>query len=447
MREAIAAGIAYCSDDRKRDGIFGVRRLIENLTAPAIDKISVGGVLSERKEDELGRRLAEFFEISLRRLNSQAGKLSGGNQQKVALGKWLGIDPAVLLVEEPTRGVDVGARAEIYRHLRTLANQGLAILFVSSDNQEVLGLADTRRDVLPRAAGARRAGGRHEARGLAARRHPSGNRGRGSGGMISRMLVAALPAEDATDTEAEVAGAPHSQRDHRHRRDRRPAGRRRADDAELPHLREPARRHSRRLDHRDHRARHVLHHDFRQSVRAVGRGTGDPLGLRLRLPDARRVRAGDEPGADAPLRRGVRRDTGRGDFATGADPIITTLAFGAFFRGVASLVTNNKNILLGTKSAEWLGTARPLGIPTQSWAFVILALLAWFVLQKTRFGRQLVLIGANRQAAKATGLRVGQASIVALTLFGICCGMAGIFGGVAVRPRGRQPVLRPRPST
>jgi len=143
MREAIAAGIAYCSDDRKRDGIFGVRRLIENLSAPAMDRISTGGILSKRKEDELGHRLAEFFEISLKRLNSQAGKLSGGNQQKVALGKWLGIEPAVLLVEEPTRGVDVGARAEIYRHLRTLANQGLAILFVSSDNQEVLGLADT----------------------------------------------------------------------------------------------------------------------------------------------------------------------------------------------------------------------------------------------------------------------------------------------------------------
>jgi simple sugar transport system permease protein/ribose transport system permease protein len=115
-----------------------------------------------------------------------------------------------------------------------------------------------------------------------------------------------------------------------------------------------------------------------------------------------------------------------GVISLGADPIITTLAFGAFFRGSASIITNNKNILLGTKAAEWLGTGRPLGIPTQSWAFVILTLLAWFALQKTRFGRQLLLIGANRDAARATGLRVGQASIIALTLFGICCGMAGI---------------------
>ena len=143
MRAAIGLGIAYCSDDRKRDGIFGVRKLIENLSAPAIDKITVGGLISARRERALTSRLAEFFEISLSRLGSQAGNLSGGNQQKVALGKWLGIEPALLLVEEPTRGVDVGARAEIYRHLRKLADDGLAIIFVSSDNQEILGLADT----------------------------------------------------------------------------------------------------------------------------------------------------------------------------------------------------------------------------------------------------------------------------------------------------------------
>jgi ribose transport system ATP-binding protein len=143
MRDAINSGVAYCSDDRKRDGIFSVRKLTENLTAPSIDKITVAGLINRRRENEMSRRLAEFFEINLSRLGSEAGKLSGGNQQKVALGKWLGIEPSILLVEEPTRGVDVGARAEIYRHLRKLAGQGLAIIFASSDNQEVLGLADT----------------------------------------------------------------------------------------------------------------------------------------------------------------------------------------------------------------------------------------------------------------------------------------------------------------
>jgi ribose transport system permease protein len=112
--------------------------------------------------------------------------------------------------------------------------------------------------------------------------------------------------------------------------------------------------------------------------------------------------------------------------ARGADPIITTLAFGALFRGLASLVSNNKIILLETDAAQWLGTGRPLGIPTQSWAFAMLTIVAWFVLQRTRFGRQLLLIGANRQTAVATGFRVGQASLVALILFGLCCGIGGI---------------------
>ena len=115
-----------------------------------------------------------------------------------------------------------------------------------------------------------------------------------------------------------------------------------------------------------------------------------------------------------------------GIIARGADPIITTLAFGAFFRGLASLVSQNQNIMFADDIARWIGTGRPLGIPTQSWAFILLTLLAWFVLQKTRFGRQLLLIGANRETARATGLRVGQASLVALTIFGVCCGLAGI---------------------
>ena len=143
VRDAVNRGVAYCSDDRKRDGIFAVRRIAENLSAPAIDRVTVGGLISARRETELSERLAAFFEIDSGRRTSRAGELSGGNQQKVALGKWLGIEPSVLLVEEPTRGVDVGARAQIYLHLRRLANQGLAIMFASFDNQEILGLSDT----------------------------------------------------------------------------------------------------------------------------------------------------------------------------------------------------------------------------------------------------------------------------------------------------------------
>src|SRR5439155_13949792 len=110
---------------------------------PALRRVASRGVLSRRRELALATKLAGFFQVDPRRLRHGASTLSGGNQQKVALGKWLGVEPRVLLVEEPTRGVDVGARAEIYAHLRKLADRGLAVVFASSDLPEVIGLADT----------------------------------------------------------------------------------------------------------------------------------------------------------------------------------------------------------------------------------------------------------------------------------------------------------------
>jgi ABC-type sugar transport system ATPase subunit len=142
-RRAIRAGIAYCSDDRKRDGLFPVRTVTENFSAPALARVTPNGILVRRRERRLARELAGLFRVDSSRLAHRASTLSGGNQQKVALGKWLGVKPSVLLVEEPTRGVDIGARAEIYSHIRHLADGGLAVAFASSDLPEVLGLADT----------------------------------------------------------------------------------------------------------------------------------------------------------------------------------------------------------------------------------------------------------------------------------------------------------------
>ena len=141
-REAIAHGIAWCSDDRKLDGLFLGRPIRENLTAPALGRVSPLGILRHRLEGRLARGNAEKFTIDVKRLSAEAGALSGGNQQKVALGKWLAIEPRVILVNEPTRGVDVGARAEIYAKLRELADEGAAIIFASTDLQEITGLAD-----------------------------------------------------------------------------------------------------------------------------------------------------------------------------------------------------------------------------------------------------------------------------------------------------------------
>ena len=141
-KQAIAAGIAYCSDDRKHDGLFLGRPISDNLSAPALSRISIRGFRSQTAEAQMTTENALKFTVDANRLNQEAGVLSGGNQQKVALAKWLAIRPDIILVNEPTRGVDVGARAEIYQKLRELADEGAAIVIASTDIQEITNLPD-----------------------------------------------------------------------------------------------------------------------------------------------------------------------------------------------------------------------------------------------------------------------------------------------------------------
>lgn len=143
LSTAISEGIGYCSSDRKLDGIFADLPVSTNLASCSMRKVSPGGLFSRGRVRTLATGICRQMAVDVKRAEYKVGALSGGNQQKIALGKWLGIEPRVLLVSEPTRGVDVGARAEIYRHLRKLADDGMAIIFASSDIDEVQGLADT----------------------------------------------------------------------------------------------------------------------------------------------------------------------------------------------------------------------------------------------------------------------------------------------------------------
>jgi len=142
-RRGITSGIAYCSPDRKKDGIFRGVTIRQNLSSPWLRRVSRLGVVNRKQENTEAVESASRFAIDKTRMNALVGNLSGGNQQKVAVGKWLGIRPRVLLVEEPTRGVDVGARAEIYAQLRRLCESGVGVIVSSSDTNEVLGLSDT----------------------------------------------------------------------------------------------------------------------------------------------------------------------------------------------------------------------------------------------------------------------------------------------------------------
>lgn len=139
-RKAVAAGVALLPEDRKSEGLVLSMSVAENLSLPTLHRH--GWWLDRGYQIDLATSTIADLGIACRDGEQMAGSLSGGNQQKIVLGKWLAADPQVLLLDEPTRGVDVGARAEIYRRLDDLAQSGLAVLFVSSELEEVLLLAD-----------------------------------------------------------------------------------------------------------------------------------------------------------------------------------------------------------------------------------------------------------------------------------------------------------------
>ncbi len=113
--------------------------------------------------------------------------------------------------------------------------------------------------------------------------------------------------------------------------------------------------------------------------------------------------------------------------AIGANPIISTLGAGVIIYGIAAIVTNLKVVRTGTNIAEWIGRGRPLGIPTQSWAFIIFTVIASIVLNRTRFGRLIMLVGSNQEAAKAAGLSLWTAKLAAFTIASVTAGICGIF--------------------
>lgn len=140
--EAIQAGIAYVTEDRKEEGLVLNQSVKENLALPNLRRISRLGVIRKGKEQQLSDDQIKQLSIRTASAEQLVQYLSGGNQQKVVIGKWLATQPQVLILDEPTRGVDIGAKAEIYQLMNRLAAEGLAILLISSDLPEVLGMSD-----------------------------------------------------------------------------------------------------------------------------------------------------------------------------------------------------------------------------------------------------------------------------------------------------------------
>ncbi|GAA0348944.1 sugar ABC transporter ATP-binding protein [Bacillus horti] len=141
-RDAIKAGIAYVTEDRKDDGLFLLQDIKSNISAANLHGIATNGVINVNEEIKVAERYKASLHIKASSLEQLVGNLSGGNQQKVSVGKWLFVGPKLLILDEPTRGIDVGAKFEIYTVMNELIEQGLSIVMISSELGEVLGMSD-----------------------------------------------------------------------------------------------------------------------------------------------------------------------------------------------------------------------------------------------------------------------------------------------------------------
>jgi rhamnose transport system ATP-binding protein len=139
---AIAAGIAYVPEDRRRHGVVLGMPVRANVTLASLDALSRFGALDAARETALAVEYTTRLGVKTPSIHTPVAELSGGNQQKVALGRWLVREPAVLVLDEPTQGIDVGAKSEIHALMVRLAEQGVAILMISSELPEVLGMSD-----------------------------------------------------------------------------------------------------------------------------------------------------------------------------------------------------------------------------------------------------------------------------------------------------------------
>ncbi|MEP7075028.1 MAG: sugar ABC transporter ATP-binding protein [Acidobacteriota bacterium] len=142
VRNAIANGIYLVPEDRRTAGLFVDNSIRENITLPDLASHSAYGLVNTGDEGKTAREMCQKLNVKAPSVETKAANLSGGNQQKVVLAKWLSLKPRLLVLDEPTRGIDVGAKSEIYQLMRDLAERGVAIIMISSDMEEILAQSD-----------------------------------------------------------------------------------------------------------------------------------------------------------------------------------------------------------------------------------------------------------------------------------------------------------------
>jgi putative multiple sugar transport system ATP-binding protein len=141
-QQAIEAGIAYVTEDRKGDGLILIQDVKQNITLANLAELAERGIVNDNAEIKIANEYKSSLNIKTPTVEQKVGNLSGGNQQKVSVGKWLFVKPEILILDEPTRGIDVGAKYEIYTIMNKLVDQGMSIIMISSELPEILGMSD-----------------------------------------------------------------------------------------------------------------------------------------------------------------------------------------------------------------------------------------------------------------------------------------------------------------
>lgn len=142
VKDAIDCGLYLAPEDRRKEGLVTTMSVRENISLPSVHRMATGTLIQRRREREVAETMSRQLRVKTPSIEAEVSGLSGGNQQKVVLAKWLGMEPKCMVLDEPTRGIDVGARSEIYTRMREMAERGVAIWMISSDLEEILLMSD-----------------------------------------------------------------------------------------------------------------------------------------------------------------------------------------------------------------------------------------------------------------------------------------------------------------
>jgi ribose/xylose/arabinose/galactoside ABC-type transport system permease subunit/ABC-type multidrug transport system ATPase subunit len=417
---AARQGLVYLPEDRLRLGLCAGLSVRANAVLAALRRWAWGPFVSQREETRQCQQLVRQLAVRLRSLSQPVGTLSGGNQQKIVLGRWLACEPRTLLLDEPTRGVDVGAKAEIHLLLRRLAQRGCAVVLISSDLPEVLAYSDR--------VGVFRAGrlvavqeaANVTAEQVAAAALPVGPRADPTGtepgplvevrggvarraweswlreaGLLALVLVLVLGLAWRTDT----FWRPGTLRDV-------------AENAALL----------------------VLCGLAAALVLLVG-GIDISFGAMLALGGATagylmQEEVGWPPALAAALAPGVTAAAGALNALLAllgrVHPIVVTLGTMSLYRGLTLLLIGGRAIHDVPASFRAPLQATPAGIPMAVWLALGLVSLAWFVLGWTVSGRQALALGGNPRAAQRSGIHRSRVWLAVFTIEGLLAGLAGL---------------------